>query len=102
MPIFRLRCEKCEREIRIISHHKNNPPHCCGSKMSFILGLPSVRSLVTADEYKNKSSLEGIDKMVDVRAKEFFEKHELPRLIAEEGVEAARAKGLVDDDKTPK
>lgn len=69
--------------------------------MFFTVGLPSSRTMVTADEYRGKSVVDGIDSLVEGRAKEFFQKHELPRLIAEEGVESAKQKGFVDEDGTP-
>ncbi len=103
MPIFRLKCE-CGKEIRFMSHKKTTPPNCqnCGKKMFFVMTPPSIRAMNTADEYRKKSVLDGTNSLVDDRAKDFFKKHELPRLIAEEGIESARAKGHVDEDGNPK
>lgn len=103
MPIFRLKCD-CGKEIRFMSQKKTNPPNCmvCGKKMFFVMTAPNARAMNTADEYRKKSMLDGTDSMVNDRAKDFFRKHELPRLIAEEGVESARTKGYVDEDGNPK
>lgn len=103
MPIYRLKCE-CGKEIRFMSQKKTKAPNCkeCGKKMVFLMMAPSIRAMNTADEYRNKSVLDGTNGLIDDRAKDFFKKHELPRLIAEEGVESARAKGYVDEDGNAK
>lgn len=78
-------------------------PNCndCGKQMVFVLGLPSARAMNTADEYRGKSVLDGSETLIGDRAKDFFTRHELPRMIAEEGIDAVKAKGFVDEDGNP-
>lgn len=56
----------------------------------------------TADEYRNKSVSTDIKQKVEERSKEHFVKHDLPRIIAQEGLEFAKRQGFVDEDGFPK
>jgi hypothetical protein len=87
-----------------MSAKKTNAPNCkeCGKKMSFVLGLPSSRAMTTADEYRKKSVLDSSESLINDRAKQFFVQHEIPRMIAEEGIESVKGKGFVDADGNPK
>jgi hypothetical protein len=75
---------------------------CGSSEMAMRIGTPAVRSMETRDDYRGKSIVEGVEKMVDDRASEHFKKHELPRLIAEKGERWARDQNLIDEDGRPK
>lgn len=64
--------------------------------------IPSIRAMETSDEYRNKKNVQDINKMSEERVKEHWRKHELPRFIEQNGIEAAVKNGWVNPDGTPK
>lgn len=73
----------------------------CNSPLVIALGVPFTRSLETLDEYRGKKVPENLDKMLTDRAKEHFQKHDLPRIIEEQGIEFAKRQKWVDADGKP-
>jgi predicted DCC family thiol-disulfide oxidoreductase YuxK len=107
MPFYRFICaEDGVEEKRLLSRSKADSfdgvcPKC-QKKLVRALGTPQARSLETADEYRNKKVAEGVSQMIDERAHEHFKKHDLPRIIQEQGIEFAKRQGFVDEDGRPK
>lgn len=101
MPIYRYSCNSCGSSQKV-SRIKNlkSEVFCgdCGGEMLRVLSAPVPRSMETRDEYRNKSVVDGVEDMVDKRASEHFKKHELPRMIADNGEAWARERGFVDED----
>lgn len=105
MPIYRYHCVACHSDKKVtLLKAGTEKVFCdeCGNDMARVLSPPMARSMETADEYRDKKIVEGVDKMVDERANEHFRKHELPRMIAENGEDWARERGLIDEDGRPK
>lgn len=101
MPIYRYSCLSCGSNKKV-SRIKGleSEVFCgdCGDEMIRVLSEPMARSMETRDEYRNKSVVDDVEKMVDKRASEYFKKHELPRMIADHGEGWARERGLIDED----
>ncbi len=89
-----------DKNLPVCQH--GDPDHPLPMQMERQLSAPSVRSLETADEYHGIKNVQDNSKMVDERAKDHWRKHELPRFIQENGVEAAIKNGWVNPDGTPK
>lgn len=71
-------------------------------KMQRQISTPSVRAMETSDEYRGKKNVQDINKMSEDRAKDHWRKHELPRFIEQNGLEAAVKNGWANPDGTPK
>jgi hypothetical protein len=66
------------------------------------ISAPSLRSMETADEYRDKKTVQDVGQMSHDRAREHWRKHELPRFIEKNGIEEAIKNGWVNPDGTPK
>jgi putative FmdB family regulatory protein len=107
MPFFRFTCRACgyEKErlmdaARARAHQEPCPE--CGSTASLAASAPNAIAKETKDEYRGKSVEMDISEKLERRAREHFEKHDLPRLIEKEGKEFAIRQGFLDPDKEPK
>ncbi len=74
----------------------------CGHPLTQVVGLPEGQSKDTVDEYRNKSVISDIEKKLDDRARDHFNKHDLPRMIADKGIEWCKQQGFVDQDGKPR
>lgn len=108
MPIYRYVCPKCSKESKLFkpAASADSLPGCQNghplTEMKRQLSAPSVRSMETSDEYRNKKNVQDIDKMSEDRARDHWRKHELPRFIEQNGLEAAVKNGWANPDGTPK
>jgi hypothetical protein len=107
MPIYRFICEQCGAEYKRLMRASQMEAYSgaciiCGAPVVLTVGKPEGRAVETADEYKNKKKVQDAEKLVLERAQEHHRKHELPRIIADRGIDYARENGLVDEDGRPK
>lgn len=108
MPIYRYVCNECNREIKLFrpASSADSLPQCqeghSSTEMARQLAAPSVRSMETSDEYRNKKNVQDINKMSEDRARDHWRKHELPRFIEQNGLETAVKNGWANPDGTPK
>lgn len=105
MPIFLFLCKACDREVKklLLPSNSKNPQTCsrCGSMMSRILGTPSARGVITADEYRGTKCDENIKEKLRERSDVHFVEHELPRIIEKHGHEFAVRHGFIDIEGNP-
>lgn len=107
MPLFRFRCNPCDRdEKKLMSKEKadgfSGACSLCGNPLSQVIGIPEAQEMVTADDYRGKSVIANIENKLDRRAQDHFNKHDLPRLIADQGKEWCQQQGFLDADGKPK
>lgn len=107
MPIYRFVCKPCNREEKQLLKKEEAEAFSgactvCGQPLAQIMGIPEGQSKDTVDEYRNKRVVSDLDKKLDERAKEYFNKHDLPRLIDEKGIEWCKKQGFVDQDGKPR
>jgi predicted nucleic acid-binding Zn ribbon protein len=107
MPIYKFVCKPCKREEKHLLKKEeadkfSGACSMCGQPLTQVIGIPESQSKETVDEYRNKRVVSDIDKKLDERAKEHFNKHDLPRLIDEKGLEWCKKQGFVDQDGKPR
>lgn len=108
MPFFRFKCSACDASLKKLLRNKleaeNYSGGCdiCGSPVVQTLGTPDKQELVTVDEDRGKKHVDGIEEMIDERAKDHFRKVQLPRMIEERGMDYVKENGFVDEDGKPK
>lgn len=107
MPFYCFACTDCGQQQKLLMSKAkadafNECPSCGSSNIKQRLGRPEGRSVETADEYRNTKLVSGVSQMVDERAQDHFRTHDLPRIIAEQGLEFAQRQGFVDQDGRPK
>ena len=110
MPIYSYECTSCKSIIKAFRNVKqaDSAVFCktCGRHDKQNRLLPnnvSGRALENRDEYRNKNVLQDTERLVEDRAKEHWKKHDLPKLIELEGMDAAIKRGWVDPEtKRPK
>jgi len=107
MPFYRFVCSNCEHDHKFLLSKKDFDSfvaNCqiCGSIMIAVMGKPESRSLETVDEYRNKKNVSDVSDMVEKRSMDHFQKNDLPKIIAEHGIEFAKRQGFVDEDGKPK
>lgn len=108
MPIYRYLCPSCSAERKMFkpSSAADELPECSDGhtsvKMPRQISAPSLRAMETADEYRDKKTVQDVGKMSQERARDHWRKHELPRFIEQNGLEAAIKNGWANPDGTPK
>lgn len=103
MPFYCFICPVCKlEEKRLMSKSQadkfSGACTICGNALQQILGKPETRALETRDEYRNKQVAQDVERQLDDRAKQHYREHELPRIVADKGVEVAQKEGLIDRD----
>lgn len=108
MPIYLYLCPECGSQVKLFKSisSADDLPDCSDghilTKMNRQISIPSVRAMETSDEYRNKKNVQDINKMSNDRARDHWKKHELPRFIEQNGMDAAIKNGWVNPDGTPK
>lgn len=74
----------------------------CKTTSRLVLGMPEGRSVETADTYRNVKQVSDVKNLIDERASQYWREHDLPRLIADKGLEYCKQNGFVDQDGRPK
>jgi bacteriocin-like protein len=80
MPMYVFVCINCKAEEKKLLREKeldNISGGCkiCGSPIQQSLGRPESRSMETTDEYRGKTNVQGVDQMIEDRAKEHDRKN---------------------------
>jgi predicted nucleic acid-binding Zn ribbon protein len=107
VPLYKFVCKTCNIEEKVLlkleeAEKYSGACKICGHALSQVMGLPNADAKITADDYRDKKVSADIEKKLDDRAREHFNKHELPRLIQEKGVEWCKQNGFVDAEGKPK
>jgi hypothetical protein len=107
MPIYRFICKPCNREERRLLKKEeadafSGACKVCGQPLTQVLGMPEAHIVETADDYRGKTVVNDIEKKLDARARDYFNKHDLPRLVSEKGIEWCKQQGFLDQDGRPK
>lgn len=107
MPIYRFVCKPCQLEEKRLMKKEDAEKFSgacsmCGQPLTQIIGVPDGQFKVTVDEYRDKKVVSDLEKKLDDRAQQYFNKHDLPRLIDEKGVEWCKQQGFLDPDGKPK
>jgi predicted nucleic acid-binding Zn ribbon protein len=107
MPIYRFVCSPCKLEQKKLltkeeAEKFSGACSLCGQPLTQTIGVPEGQFKETVDEYRDKKVVNDIEKKLDDRARDHFNKHDLPRLIDEKGIEWCKKNGFVDQDGRPK
>lgn len=107
MPIYRYVCHACKIEEKKLLKREDAEKFSgackvCGQPLSLVIGIPEAQAMETADDYRGKSVISDVEKKLDDRAREHFNKHDLPRMVADKGVEWCKKQGFLDADGKPK
>lgn len=107
MPMYRYCCRPCKWDTKKLMSAKEAEAFSgacpwCGIALSRVISNPNTQAKETLDEYRGSTVDADINQKVEDRAKEHFRKHDLPRIIADHGIEFAKRNGFVDEDGNPK
>lgn len=103
MPFYIFRCASCDIEQKKLMSKEQADKFMgactvCGTPLQQTMGKPEARALETRDEYRNKQVAQDVEKKIEDRARQHYREHELPRIVAEKGVQEAQKEGLIDAD----
>lgn len=78
MPLYRFKCDGCGTVQKKLlkdqgeaEQYAVNACHLCGHpSMTLTLGKPDARAMETADEYRGKTQVQGVEGMIEERAKQ--------------------------------
>lgn len=80
MPLYIFTCPNCKaKEQRLLKpeqvEHFSDGCRVCGSLLTQTMSKPESRSMETTDEYRGKANVQGVDQMIEDRAKEHDRKN---------------------------
>lgn len=73
----------------------------CQSDMIPVMGTPTSKAVTAGDEYRGVKHDLDIKDQIKERSAEHFKKHELPRIIEEQGKEFAIRQGFINPSDDP-